>query len=466
MTSTSIHSTRIDAPVVRGLTQASPRWFLYYYVVQIVCQLALLSDALAPARVIFRSATFGMSLLALAITTGRASSRAHPALPYALFVFLILLAESVHPETTSALGAFATLAIYVAILGPLFWVRRLRLDAGSFRQILIVVWAFQSLSALVGALQVFYPSTFQPAVATILSDSYVSSLKITLSNGTEILRPSGLTDTPGGGAAGAAYAILLGMGLWTSRPRIMFRVLLLASFAVGMFVLYICQIRSLVVMVGIATFVTASVHAARGRVRESIYVSAIIGGLGIGAFLAAVATGGNDVMNRFSTLTSESPTEVYYTNRGIFLEQTWTTLLPKYPFGAGLGRWGMFSSYFENAKASLIYVEIQWTGWLLDGGVALVAVYSVMLVVTLHKAWTLAKTSNANWEIGSWGAMLVGYDIGTVALTFNFPVFISSSGLDFWLLNAAFFAVASDSPAEPLRGPHVHPSTNSGVTGR
>ena len=36
----------------------------------------------------------------------------------------------------------------------------------------------------------------------------------------------------------------------------------------------------------------------------------------------------------------------YQENRGIFLTYTLQELLYEYPFGAGIGRWGMMSAYF------------------------------------------------------------------------------------------------------------------------
>jgi hypothetical protein len=38
------------------------------------------------------------------------------------------------------------------------------------------------------------------------------------------------------------------------------------------------------------------------------------------------------------------------------------------------------------------------------------------------------------------GAMVFAYDVGALAMTFNYPIFISQSGLEFWILNACLFA--------------------------
>jgi hypothetical protein len=41
-----------------------------------------------------------------------------------------------------------------------------------------------------------------------------------------------------------------------------------------------------------------------------------------------------------------------------------------------------------------------------------------------------------------WATVILGYSIGTCALTFSFPVFLSQTGMEFWLLNAVVFTAA------------------------
>jgi hypothetical protein len=42
-----------------------------------------------------------------------------------------------------------------------------------------------------------------------------------------------------------------------------------------------------------------------------------------------------------------------------------------------------------------------------------------------------------------WGALVFALNVGTVAVTFNFPLFISQGGMEFWLLNSSVFAAAT-----------------------
>jgi hypothetical protein len=38
------------------------------------------------------------------------------------------------------------------------------------------------------------------------------------------------------------------------------------------------------------------------------------------------------------------------------------------------------------------------------------------------------------------GAMVFAYDVAALAMTFNYPLFIGQSGLEFWIINACLFA--------------------------
>jgi hypothetical protein len=45
--------------------------------------------------------------------------------------------------------------------------------------------------------------------------------------------------------------------------------------------------------------------------------------------------------------------------------------------------------------------------------------------------------------------MLFGYDMGAIANTFAYPVFIGQNGLEFWLFNALLYAAAADAAGRP-----------------
>jgi hypothetical protein len=145
-----------------------------------------------------------------------------------------------------------------------------------------------------------------------------------------------------------------------------------------------------------------------------------------------------------STLVQANPDTVYYKNRGVFLQQTVNVLLPQYPLGAGLGRWGMMNYYFgdnTDPERDAIYVEIQWTGWLLDGGVPLILTYLLGLLMAMWVAVKIALNRGGD-DLSIWGAIVLAYGMGALAMTFSYPVFISQAGMEFWLMNALLFGAA------------------------
>ena len=161
----------------------------------------------------------------------------------------------------------------------------------------------------------------------------------------------------------------------------------------------------------------------------------------LGTFGWAVAVGGSVTLDRIGSLFTGSTSEVYHQNRGHFLESTINDLLPKYPWGAGLGRWGMMNGYFGkngNPFTDSIWVEIQWTGWLLDGGIPLIIAYVIALAIACYLAIKIVFEERLD-GLPFWGAVIFSYNIGMVMITFNYPFFISQGGMEFWLLKTAIF---------------------------
>jgi hypothetical protein len=186
------------------------------------------------------------------------------------------------------------------------------------------------------------------------------------------------------------------------------------------------------------------VLSARGETGRLVRLAVLIPVLVAVSFTWALSVGGQAVTQRLGTLTAESAGAVYYKSRGVFLEETATVLLPRYPFGAGLGRWGMMHYYFGakgDPRNTAIWAEIQLTGWLLDGGVPLIATYALAILTALGVAYRIAVTRLPD-PLPVWAALILAYDVGAVALTFTYPLFIGQGGLEFWLLNAGLFSAA------------------------
>jgi hypothetical protein len=436
----SPHLASEEAPVVEDSKGA--RWFYAYLALQIVCQLALLVPVLAPFRLIFRISAFGSSLAILLLAPGRASTSSFQR--SVLIACLVVVAGSrVKPHTAHVLASFAHFSFYLAIASPVFWGSRLAVSPKALEKILLVLWAFSTASAFAGVLQVIFPGRFQPPLSAVLAErgpDFVAAMSIRLASGEWVLRPMGLTDVPGGAASGGLYAALLGVGVILARPFTGARWLGLVAVTAGMTCLYLSQVRSLVVTVGICLITVVAVLAVAGRLGRMVSVLLIGAVLAVIAFSVALSLGGSSVTDRLATLTRESPTAVYYKNRGIFLEHTFAELLLEYPLGAGLGRWGMMSAYFGD-RARALWVEIQWTGWLFDGGILLLVLYPVAVLDALFRAVRIARAESRS-DLGIWAALVAAYDVGTIALLFNYPVFMSSGGLEFWLLNTALVRAA------------------------
>ncbi len=392
-------------------------------------------------RVAFRVGSFGGSLLLLVLLPGK--SRRHPAaLAGAIGLALVVLALF-HPETNSVYSGIADILFHAAIIAPLFWVPRLDLDLGSFRLVLVTLWAFHVLSSIFGILQIYYPGQFQPNVSAVVlaRKGYLHDLEITLPNGVRIPRPMGLTDIPGGAATSSFYTMMLGLGFLLTEKRRSWQAAAMGSMFLGMMCLYVSQVRSVLVVISVSVIALLLLLALR-RAKAKLAIVATVASVVIFlSFAWAVSVAGTSVTRRFSTLASGDPRQTYSKNRGRFLQYTVDHLLPRYPLGAGLGRFGMINVYFADRRKLALWAEIQWTAWLLEGGIPLIAAYIAALVLTVRSAFRIAFLRDRG-DLWVWGAVLFAYDWGIIAFTFSYPVFEGQFGIEFWLLNAGLYAAS------------------------
>lgn len=421
-----------------------PRFML----LQILCQVALLVPGIGPFRIVLRMAAFGTSLLLLWILP-KGDWVPHPAARAAAAALMIYVAAVMHPDGNSVVAATAQIGLNVAILAPIFWVSRLSISPRVLRSSLLLFWAFHSVSAALGVVQTYFPGKFQPAVSTVITanemEGYMESLMIETSSGEKVYRPMGLTDIPGGAGNSGYYTVLLGIGFFLTERSAKLRAMFLGSMMLGLAVILLSQVRAILVMLCLCLLVFGCVLLRRGEVRRlavlvQVLVAVAVIGVGTALFL-----GGSSVTSRIETLVSDDPTDVYKRNRGGFLTETIEVYLPEYPLGAGLGRWGMMNAYFgdnSNPTSASIWVEIQWTGWLLDGGVPLILAYVAAIFTAIWTSYQVA-TMEMDHPLFLWGAVILAYNFGVLALTFSYPVFIGASGMEFWMLNAALYATYS-----------------------
>jgi hypothetical protein len=83
-----------------------------------------------------------------------------------------------------------------------------------------------------------------------------------------------------------------------------------------------------------------------------------------------------------------------------------------------------------------LWAELQWTAWLFDGGLPLMLLYPVAIIVMIRHAIKLALAKKSP-RLEVWAAVVAGYNLGALALTFSYQAFMSAAGAEFWLINAA-----------------------------
>ncbi|HEY5219967.1 MAG TPA: hypothetical protein VIJ16_09160 [Gemmatimonadaceae bacterium] len=420
-------------------------WVRWFIIIQVVTQLAIISP-LGGARTLIRMAAFGSGLIFMVLVKGKGTP--HPARTPALAVLLVIGLAVFHPTAAALPAALAQVGLYVAILAPLFWVPRLTVGAQTLRTVLLILWVFHSVGSAVGVLQVYFPGRFQPNLSPVilsLGKGYVQSLMITTSAGVKVYRPMGLTDAPGGASSSGFYAVVLGIGMFFTTKRKWVSVAAIGSVLLGLMCLYLSQVRALMVITGVSIVAVTAILALRRDFKRLGGFGVVLAVVVVVSFRSAVSLARQSVEDRVGSLAQGTPGQVYERNRGGFLTQAFDELLPEYPLGAGIGRWGMMNSYFgdhSNPNESL-WAEIQWTGWVLDGGAPLLLTYVAALLVTLWSTFQVARwKSKSDPTLSLWGAAILGYSIGTCALTFSYPVFLSQTGMEFWFLNTVVFAAA------------------------
>jgi hypothetical protein len=419
------------APSVAAAQRAGSGRIFVHIGVQIACQLALLIRELAPARAFFRSAAFGFSLLLLVMTPGW-SQGGHRLRAAVLIVMIILTLSAFNPGGGAPLAVVAHWSMSLAIVAPLFWVSRLDIKANTLANLLIVLWVFHTASSVVGLLQVYFPGRFMPALTTFISEKQM--LTIRLASGEWIPRPMGLTDTPGAVAGSGMFATLLGFGVGLARPFRGAWIAAVFSMIAGVSCIYLSQVRSMLVMLGICFIALMALSVLSGRVPRLAWTLLIAGVVAFVGFEVAFVAAGDTITTRFGTLLQDDPGTIYRMNRGRMVEAGFSTFLPEYPLGAGLGHWGMVNAYFGSGEHE-IGAEVQWLAWILDGGLPLVVAYLVAILIATYLA-VRASLRPRGGQNEAWCAVVAACDVGTLALCFSYTPFMSSAGVEFWLLNA------------------------------
>jgi hypothetical protein len=274
-----------------------------------------------------------------------------------------------------------------------------------------------------------------------LNPDFVAALSYVGTEGRTIVRPPGLSDLPGGAAIAGTIASLLSFAFaMRAGDSHWKRLCYLSVVIVGITVIYLTQVRSMLVMMIVCMLALAGVRFRQGHTVQSGWIAGAIAVVVFGSFLWAVTLGGDVVRERFLGIVDTGVVQSYQDNRGFFLDYTVRELLFEYPFGAGMGRWGMMSVYFGdsgNWQFPSLHAEIQPTGWLFDGGVLMWICYGGALFLAIRNSYRVAI--DTAHPLHDFASIVLVLQLLIVGLCFTGPVFNTQIGILFWLATAILF---------------------------
>ncbi|MEP7340601.1 MAG: hypothetical protein ABI977_22915 [Acidobacteriota bacterium] len=446
----------------RGNTQAtataaetSNRWgFAELFVISQTAFPALLFlPGTQSIRLPLRVAPFAVSLAALAWMFNQRRARttaSHPATLWLVMVMIWLALMILHPTTNTTMAGTAQMLLYLSVLAPLFWAPGMVRQTRQLDRLLAILLVCNGVNSLVGVLQVYYPETWMPAEFSqvLAAQGYEVETALGYLNdaGRVIIRPPGLYDMPGAVCGAGIIAGFLGVVFFLRPLRLWQRMGSLGFAVLGVMAIYFSQVRtSLLILGGMTIVYTLILGAFQKRRMLALVMVVVAGAVGTIGYTSSSSVGGQAVSNRFGTLTEGDPLTVYYLSlRGPQLEYALTTLLPAYPAGAGLGRWGMMRAYFgneANKDSPKIWAELQLPAWILDGGIVLVLLYVIALCVTAAYELRLARRAKAP-ELRECGAIILAVNLGVLAITFGFTPFTTQLGMQYWFLAGALYGAA------------------------
>ena len=438
-------------------------WLEWFTVMQTFMPAILFIPGISAVRTATRIMAYLLGLFAWAgVVAGPkkgTTAGSFPAKPWLIFSMVWLTLSLAHPNSYSPIASLGHVVLYISILSPAFWAGDAVASPQQLRRVLAVLFLCNAASATMGLGQVFYPQRLNPPVIPVLAfhESNKGDLTYETADGRRVLRPCGLTDTPGAAAPAGAATALIGL-CFALRPIPWWRRLASVGLAfIGVAVIYYSQVRSSLVMLAICIVTVTGLFIYRRDYRSATVLAgggaAMIGG----ALLWVARTMGGRVFDRFGTLLNNSPVNVYSFNRGHFVMHAFEVLFEN-PLGYGLGWWGMVHQALRDPfRISPVWVEVMMQAWAIDGGFPLLIGYGGAVVVAMLDSLRIALT-NRDRELSFWAAVVVAQNLSSVALCFSYPTFLSPTGLQFWLLAATLHAADAQSRAgQTSSGPKPKP---------
>ncbi len=228
------------------------------------------------------------------------------------------------------------------------------------------------------------------------------------------------------------------------------KILLLLLLLVAFFTLYLTQVRSqFLVLLGVVVVLAfLRIRAGEGARGIALIILAVV--VIAYSFKLAVNVGGEVVSSRYMGLAETGILESYQQNRGLFLEYTLNRALWQYPFGAGIGRWGMMNNYFGGGSSvSSLWAEIQLTGWIYDGGIPLSICYLGGLITSFFLVFRVAvHHTDSKLKVAAQAIFCLNLvtAVGIVAG----PSFNAQNGIIFWFLYGLLYSATHSTHKENI----------------
>lgn len=421
-------------------------WAELFVAIQLLLGLVLFLPGAQSYRTVVRALPYVVSGAALIYYFRRGTSEPLPASSKWLVASLALLGLNLLHGTTHWLAGIAQVVFQACIAAPAFWMGRAVRTEAHLMRVVWVLFVASALSSVLGILQVYYPETFLPrefsALAQSLNPAAIRSLTYIGADGREIIRPPGFSDMPGGAAVAGLTTMILGLALAVRRDqRLVVIAGCLIAAALGMTALYLTHVRSLSILAVASGGMFCVLRFRQGRIVDGA-VTLIAGVLlVVAAYTWAVAVGGQALSDRFIPLVGDGVFRAFDENRGIFLRYTLAESLYDYPLGAGLGRWGMMNVLFGDPTlwvAPPIHVEIQPTGWLLDGGVPMWLLYGGAIFMALRASYRVAVRA-ASSSLQDVATLVLCMQVTIFGLCFTGPMFNTQLGILFWAVTGGLY---------------------------
>src|SRR5262245_4731994 len=407
-------------------------------------------------RVPIRVSAFAISLLGLLLALRMKRSKDRGSRP-ARFLLLAALAYLglmvLHPTTVSLKAALAQIVLYAAVCAPFVWAPVLVRGRRHLARLLMLLLICNGLNSIVGVLQVYNPAMWMPEELSrvVTASPYgLDTVSYLGPGGRRIVRPPGLFDAPGAVCGPAMITVLLGLVFSIASKGLPKKLLAFGLAAAGMAAIYLSQVRSSLVVVTVMVLALSSVLVMmRREAPKAALLVVLFGAMILATFAFAVTLGGPSVRDRFASLLEDDPVKTFYKSRGEQLEYGFRTLLADYPFGAGLGRWGIINVHFgdrDDTSVKPIWAEVQPNAWILDGGLVLLVLYGGALAFNTRAQLRLVRgAATAGGRLLP--VAVLAATVGTLAMILSFTPLTSQSGLQYWLLSGALqgaMAVSAD----------------------